>query len=67
MKITKYGNTTQMWRGTCRSCKSEAEADRKEMIDIQHDQREGYEFCWMICPVCRVGPYGGMLFYQVKG
>lgn len=66
MKITKrcIPPKDRIWIGKCRSCNSEAEAIRHELKDIQHDQREGSYFCWMICPVCEIGPSGGMLFYE---
>ena len=72
MKITKRGTpeTEKTWRGSCYSCKSEAEAAQSEMTHITHCQREG-SFSWEICPVCSKGDkatgYGGMLFYPVKG
>ena len=71
MKITKRGTTTdeKIWRGTCRQCKSEAEAIEAELTYITFDQREGGSFSWEKCPVCGAGSetgYGGMLFYPVK-
>jgi hypothetical protein len=36
------------------------------MTAITHDQREGGSFSWEKCPVCKAGPYGGMLFYPVR-
>lgn len=68
MKITHRGTpaTERIWVGTCRGCKSEAEATESEMTHITHDQREGGAFSWEKCPVCGNGDkggYGGMLFY----
>ncbi len=68
MKITKKGTlpSERVWVGTCRNCKSEAEATESEMTHINYDQREGSSFSWKKCPVCGAGTgsgYGGMLFY----
>jgi hypothetical protein len=67
MKITHRGQlpTERIWVGTCRICKSKAEANETEMTNITQDQREGGEFSWEKCPVCGSGQcgYGGMLFY----
>lgn len=68
MKIIKTGTNPEdrEWRGTCRSCKSEAMATEGELKHITHDQREGGSFSWEKCPVCKAGGdsgYGGMLFY----
>lgn len=71
MKITKKGTlaSERIWEGTCRSCKSEAEAQESEMTHITFDQREGSSFSWERCPVCSTGGesgYGGMIFYPRK-
>lgn len=65
MKITKQNipPADRIWKATCRCCGSEAEAAEKELTSIQHDQREGGSFSWEECPVCKAGPYCGMLFY----
>ena len=68
MKITKKGTlpSERVWLGTCRSCKSEAEAQESEMTHVGYDIREGSSYSWEKCPVCDVGGnsgYGGMLFY----
>jgi hypothetical protein len=65
MKITKRNTPPDKikWSGWCRACGSEAEAEQSEMTSITHDLREGGMFAWVKCPVCQVGPYGGMLFY----
>ena len=68
MKITKKGTlpSERVWVGTCRSCKSEAEAQESEMTHITDDPRERTSFSWEKCPVCGLGGitgYGGMLFY----
>lgn len=70
MKITKRCVPgIQIWKGACRNCKSEAEAQEKELTHIEHCQREG-SWSWEKCPVCGFGKrgsgYGGMLFYPVK-
>lgn len=67
MKITKRGTpkTDRIWKGQCRQCESEAEAKESEMTRIVHDQRDG-SFSWEVCPVCKAGPYSGMLFYPSK-
>ncbi len=69
MKITKKGTpaSERVWLGTCRSCKSEAEATESEMTHVAYDIREGSSYSWEKCPVCGIGSssgYGGMLFYQ---
>jgi len=68
MKIIKRGTlpSERLWRGTCRSCGSIVEGTEDEMHDIQHDSREGYSFSWNECPVCKKGPYGGLLMYLQK-
>jgi len=69
MKITKKGTpaSERIWLGTCRNCKSEAEATESEMTHITHDQREGGSFSWEKCPVCGAGAgYGGMIFYPKR-
>jgi hypothetical protein len=68
MKITKQNTPPdkRKWTGSCRACGSEAEAEQSEMTAITHDQREGGSFSWEKCPVCKAGPYGGMLFYPVR-
>jgi hypothetical protein len=68
MKITKNGvpASERVWVGTCRSCKSEAEAQESEMTHITYDPRERISFSWEKCPVCNIGGdtgYGGMLFH----
>lgn len=68
MKVIKTGTKPEdrEWRGTCRSCKSEATATEDEMKHITYDQREGGSFSWEKCPVCNAGGasgFGGMLFY----
>jgi hypothetical protein len=68
MVVIKRGipKASQLWRGQCRSCGSEAEAQECEMTHITEDQREGGRFSWEKCPVCGLGGttgYGGMLFY----
>ena len=65
MKITKKGVPAieRVWVGTCRNCKSEAEAQESEMTHITFDMREDCSFSWEKCPVCGVTGYGGMLFY----
>ena len=71
MKITKRGQPAgeRKWKGRCRSCGSEAEAEQKELKHITHDWRDG-SFSWEECPVCRSGNgkngYGGMLFYPSR-
>lgn len=69
MKITKIGTPEfeRLWKGSCRQCGSEAEAKESELTDITYDQREGESFSWEKCPVCGNGPYGGMLFYPLRG
>jgi len=72
MRITKRGQTDKerLWVGTCRSCRSEAEATENEMTHIKNDQRADSAFSWEKCPVCGAGGesgYGGMLFYPKKG
>lgn len=69
MKITKRGTPQgdRPWKGTCRSCGSEAEATESELTHVQHEQRDG-SFSWEVCPVCGVGGtngYGGMMFYPL--
>ena len=66
MKIIKQGTpkSEEIWIGTCRSCKYEVEGQRHEMNNIQYD-REG-DFSWNKCPVCNVGPYGGLLMYKAQ-
>ena len=71
MKVTKIGTKQEYreWRGTCRSCKSEATATEGEMKHITHDPREGGSFSWEKCPVCNAGGssgFGGMLFYPAR-
>lgn len=69
MKIIHRGETKseRIWVGTCRSCGSIAEANEYELNDISKGtQRDPEDFCWMMCPVCSSGPYGGMLFYRKK-
>lgn len=68
MKITKdkQDPNIRIWVGTCRVCKSEAEAIQNELKNIMYDGRDGYTFSWEKCPVCQAGGnkgYGGMLFY----
>lgn len=71
MKIISHGIVPQkrIWRGTCRTCETVAEAEEGELSNITHDQREGGRFAWCRCPVCSAGGhdgYGGMLFYPMK-
>lgn len=68
MKITKSGTpeTERLWKGTCRECKSEAEAKGSEMTHIVSEMGRNLVFSWERCPVCGAGwdsGYGGMLFY----
>lgn len=68
MKITKRGKTIneKIWVGSCRVCKSEAEATENEMTNItENDYRNEGRFSWEKCPVCEAGKngYGGMLFH----
>ena len=69
MKITHRGipPSEKVWVGTCRECKSEAEAAESEMTHKTYDQREKGSFSWEVCPVCSAGKghagYGGMIFY----
>lgn len=70
MKIIHKGKqkTERVWVGTCRGCKSKAEATEAEMTHIMHDLREGGSFSWEKCPVCGNGSndgYGGMLFFPI--
>lgn len=41
----------------------EAEAARHELTDISNDIRDHSEFCWVKCPVCGIGPFGGICLY----
>lgn len=69
MKITKRGTPASetLWKGTCQSCNSEAEAVESEMTNIREDYRENSAFSWEKCPVCGVhGICRGMLFYKIK-
>lgn len=70
MKVTRVGQipANRIWVGTCRNCKSEAEAVESELTHITYDQRDG-AFSWEKCPVCGVGEgngYGGMCFQPSK-
>jgi hypothetical protein len=63
MKITKRCTPieNQIWLGRCQSCKSEAEAERKE-LNVEHD-RDG-ELGRADCPVCE--RKGTMIFYPPR-
>lgn len=62
MQIIREGQPPQerIWKGICQSCKTVAEAKQSE-LSVTHD-RDG-AFAWHICPVCKTGPYRGLLFY----
>lgn len=67
--IKRAPKLSQQWKGTCRSCGSEAIATEGELRNITHDPREGMSFSWEKCPVCdasAVNGYGRMLFYPVS-
>lgn len=68
MKITKTETPKgeRVWKGRCHQCNSEAEAMESELTAITHDQREGGSFSWEKCPVCKAGPYSGMIFYSPR-
>lgn len=55
MKVLKRGTPPEdnIFRGTCNHCRSEIEAERRELNDIQYDQREKGELAPAICPVCK--------------
>ena len=61
MKITKRGIPPgdRVWKGSCKTCGSEAEATRDEMTHINTDF-EGDEYSWETCPVCD----NTMYFYE---
>lgn len=69
MKITKRNTVPadRIWVGTCQNCKSEAEAEEKELKNISNDSMHGVPWSWEVCPVCGAGPYSGMLFYPKRG
>ena len=53
MKITKRNPIpSEIWIGHCMFCKSEAEADRSEMVDIRNEKSEYTMHSWLQCPVC---------------
>lgn len=52
-----------VWKGVCKTCESEAEAERSE-LRVEFDERERCEFAWVKCPVCGAGSVFGMLFYK---
>lgn len=62
MKIIKRGVLPEdiIWQGKCCRCKTIAEEKQSE-LEVVHD-RDG-SFAWHICPVCKTGPYGGILFH----
>ena len=66
MEVTKRltPKKDRLWHGTCRSCGSEATAKAEELTITTGTPREPNSFAWHVCPVCGVGPYGGMLFYE---
>jgi hypothetical protein len=68
MKITKNNGKPELriWKGTCKHCGSTAEAEQREMTSIVYDSREKGEFSWEKCPVCKTGPFMGMIFYPAN-
>lgn len=68
MEIIKRGNvpSERIWQGTCRACKSIVRAKQSELTNIRDEQRENTQFSWEVCPVCKIGPYGGLLLYPKK-
>ena len=59
MRIIKQGRLPgdRIWHGTCHNCKTEAEAEERE-LQITHDQRDG-PFGECKCPLCGAR----MIFY----
>lgn len=53
MKIIRQGQLpeTRVWHGTCHTCKSEIEAEEKE-LKVQSDQRD-VPIATATCPFCK--------------
>ena len=68
MEIIKRGNVPaeRVWQGTCKACKSIVRAKQSEVTAIRNDQGDDTQFSWEVCPVCKLGPYGGLLLYPQK-
>ena len=44
MRLVKRGNIEKVWKGKCRRCGAEWEAEIKELEEIQVDERENVLF-----------------------
>ena len=53
VKVLKKGKVPRdVFRGDCKNCKSELEAERAEVKGITWDQREHGELGTVACPTC---------------
>ena len=64
MKCTKTGSKkdSQIWKGHCRQCKSEFEAERIE-LNISRCPRDGYEFAHSDCSECGAKSGNALILY----
>jgi NAD-dependent SIR2 family protein deacetylase len=63
VKLVKKGKDpkTEIWKATCLNCKSQYEAERKE-LNVEDTQRDG-AFAHARCQVCKKD----MIFYPPRG
>lgn len=63
---SRASKDNQKWVGMCRSCRSEFEAERRELT-VKRCPREGNEYANYLCSECGASVGFGVVFYPVKG